>query len=233
MGTRRGWGGVGAAGGRNGVGEFSRVGWVSGRGHFISFEGIDRSGKSTQAALLAEALGARATLVREPGGTELSERVRAILKDPEIPLAARAEALLFAAARADLVERVIEPALAAGRTVIADRFVDSSLAYQGVARELGFEPVQSVNTWATGGLLPDLTLLIAIEPNLAAARGAEQNDRFEDEGASLQQAVAAAYDELAAREGSRIVRIDGARSPEEVQDDVRRAVGERLALEAP
>jgi dTMP kinase len=206
---------------------------VSGRGHFISFEGIDRSGKSTQAALLAEALGSRATLVREPGGTELSERVRAILKDPAIPLTARAEALLFAAARADLVERVIEPALATGRTVIADRFVDSSLAYQGVARELGIEPIQSVNAWATGGLLPDLTLLIAIEPNLAAARGAEQNDRFEDEGAALQQAVATAYDELAAREGSRIVRIDGARSPEEVHAEVKRAVRERLSLETP
>lgn len=205
---------------------------MSGRGKFISFEGIDRSGKSTQAARLAEALGEGSLLVREPGGTELSERVRAILKDPSIPLSGRAEALLFAAARADLVERAIEPSLAAGRIVIADRFVDSSLAYQGAARGLGVEAVARVNDWASGGLMPDLTLLFEIEPALAAARGREQNDRFEDEGTDLQAAVAAAYHDLAERNPERIVRIDGARSEDELAAEVLRVVGQRLNLVA-
>lgn len=190
------------------------------RGYFISLEGIDRSGKSTQAALLAAALGDHALAVREPGGTSLSERVRAMLKDPTIPLTPRAEALLFAAARADLVARVIEPALAEGKIVIADRYVDSTLAYQGVARGLGVEHVREFNAWATGGLMPDLTLLIEISPERAVARGAELDDRFEDQGLAFQQAIAAAYDEFARREPDRIKRIDGDREPEAVARDV-------------
>lgn len=196
------------------------------RGHFITFEGIDRSGKSTQAARLAEALGERALLVREPGGTSLSERVREILKDPAIPLTGRAEALLFAAARADLVERVIEPALAAGKIVIADRYVDSSLAYQGAARGLGVEAIARLNEWASGGLTPDRTLLIEIDPRRAAERGNEEHDRFEDEGLAFQQAIAAAYAELAAEHPDRIVRIDGDRAPDDVAADVARIVAE-------
>ncbi|MBI5309642.1 MAG: dTMP kinase [Actinobacteria bacterium] len=196
------------------------------RGHFITFEGIDRSGKSTQAARLAEALGERALLVREPGGTSLSERVREILKDPAIPLTGRAEALLFAAARADLVERVIEPALAAGKIVIADRYVDSSLAYQGAARGLGVEAIARLNEWASGGLTPDRTLLIEIDPRRAAERGNEEHDRFEDEGLAFQQTIAAAYAELAAEHPDRIVRIDGDRAPDDVAADVARIVAE-------
>ena len=109
---------------------------------FVTLEGIDRSGKSTQAALLADALGDGAVAVREPGGTAAGERVRDILKDPGVELGAEAEALLFAAARAELVRQVIRPALDAGRTVICDRFLDSSLAYQGVARDLGSDTVR-------------------------------------------------------------------------------------------
>lgn len=196
------------------------------RGHFISFEGIDRSGKSTQAALLAEALGDRALLVREPGGTSLSERVRAILKDPTIPMTVRAEALLFAAARADLVERVIEPALAEGRFVVADRYVDSSLAYQGVARGLGLDEIARLNDWATGGIKPDLTLLIAIDPARARERGAEIADRFEDEGLAFQQQIAAAFEALATASSDRFTRIDGDREPAAVAADVARAVAD-------
>lgn len=205
---------------------------ASPRGHFISFEGIDRSGKSTQAARLAEALGDRAVLVREPGGTSLSERVRAILKDPTIPLTDRAEALLFAAARADLVERVIEPALAAGKIVIADRYIDSSLAYQGAARGLGVEAVAKLNDWGAGGLLPDRTLLIDIDPRRAAERGAEPDDRFEDEGLPFQQAIAAAYRELESSAPGRIVRIDGDRDPDSVAADVRDAVDQLIGAPA-
>lgn len=210
----------------------ARVGDVSERGRFISFEGIDRSGKSTQAALLAEALGAdRALLVREPGGTEFSELARTILKNPELALTARAEALLFAAARADLVERVIEPALASGRHVIADRFIDSSLAYQGAARGLGGAAVFNVNEWAAGGLLPELTVLIDVDAATAAARGAEEHDRFEDEGKRFQELVAAAYGTLAQLHPDRIVRIDGVRTPEEIQADVRELIADRTALQ--
>jgi dTMP kinase len=203
---------------------------MSDGGYFISFEGIDRSGKSTQAAVLAEELGDRALHVREPGGTHFSERVRGILKDPEIPMTPRAEALLFAAARADLVSTVIKPALAEGRVVIADRFIDSSLAYQGAVRGLGIDAIAQLNRWAAKDLMPNVTLLIEIDPAVARERGAEEHDRFEDEGAEFQRKVADAYDEIATADPDRIVRIDGARFPDEVAVDVRKIVFDRLGL---
>ena len=151
------------------------------RGLFVTFEGIDRSGKTTQARLLGEALGADGLGVREPGGTEAGERVRSILKDPAVPLSPEAEALLFAAARAELVADVILPALASGQVVVSDRFLDSSLAYQGGARGLGIDDVSAVNRFATRGLRPDLTFLLEISPADAGLRAGE-SDRFEDEG---------------------------------------------------
>ena len=189
------------------------------RGLFVTFEGIDRSGKTTQARLLCEALGDEARGVREPGGTEAGERVRALLKDPAVPLGAEAEALLFAAARAELVERVIRPALEEGRVVVSDRFLDSSLAYQGAARGLGIDEVERVNRFATGGLLPDLTFLLEID-TATAARRAGESDRFEDEGAALQQAVLEAYERLLAADPGRWRRVDAARAPEEVHAEV-------------
>lgn len=203
---------------------------MSNGGYFISFEGIDRSGKSTQASVLAERLGDRALLVREPGGTLLSERVRGILKDPDIPMSPRAEALLFAAARADLVASVIRPALDDGRIVIADRFIDSSLAYQGVARGLGSEEVERLNRWAADSLMPHLTVLIEVDAEVAVARGAEENDRFENEGVGFQRKVAQAYAALAAGSPDRIVRIDGDRGPDEVARDVSGLISERFGL---
>src|ERR671930_1437694 len=172
------------------------------RGLLVTFEGIDRSGKTTQARLLTQALGDDALAVREPGGTEVGERVREILKDPESPLTAQAEALLFAAARAQLVAEVIRPGLEAGKVVVSDRFLDSSLAYQGAARGLGVEAVERINRFATGGLLPDLTVLLELTPSAAAERSG-QLDRFEDEGLALQEQVAAAYDALAAGDPAR------------------------------
>jgi dTMP kinase len=188
-------------------------------GLFVTIEGIDRSGKSTQARRLAEALSDDALLVREPGGTPAGERIRDLLKDPAIDLDPRAEALLFAAARAELVAAVIRPALDAGKVVISDRYLDSSLAYQGHARGLGEAEVRLVNDWATGGLEPDLTVLLRIDPQAAAARAGEA-DRFEDEGLGLQRRVADAYEQLAAANPARWKAVDAERDENAVAAEV-------------
>src|SRR3954449_2010799 len=189
------------------------------RGLFVAFEGIDRSGKTTQARLLCDKLGEEALGVREPGGTEVGERVRELLKDPSVELTPEAEALLFAAARAELVARVIRPALEAGKVVVSDRFLDSSLAYQGHARGLGEGEIRLVNDWGTAGLAPDLTVLLRIAPAEAAARAGE-TDRFEDEGLALQRAVADAYDAMAAAEPARWRAVDASRDPDLVAADL-------------
>ncbi len=193
------------------------------RGLFVTFEGIDRSGKTTQAGLLVDALGDAALGVREPGGTPAGERLRDLLKDAEIELAPETEALLFAAARSELVANVILPALDTGKVVVSDRFLDSSLAYQGGARGLGIDDVERVNQFATRGLKPDLTFLLDLSPHDAAARVGE-SDRFEDEGTELQAAVGAAYEHLIEADPDRWRRIDATRSPDEVHADVLAAV---------
>jgi dTMP kinase len=192
-------------------------------GLFVTFEGIDRSGKTTQARMLVEALGDDALAVREPGGTEVGERLRDLLKDPSVSISPEAEALMFAAARAELVAQVIRPALDQGKVVVSDRFLDSSLAYQGVARGLGVDDVEQINRFATGGLMPDLTFLLSIDPARAAER-AGQLDRFEDEGDSLHKAVYEAYGELAERDPARWQIIDADRPSSEVHADVLAAV---------
>jgi dTMP kinase len=204
---------------------------------FITLEGIDRSGKTTQAAMLHEALGSGARLLREPGGTEVAERIRELLKDPAVELDPRAELLLFCAARAELCARVVRPALQEGRDVVCDRFIDSTVAYQGAARGLGVQTVEALNEVAIAGCSPHLTVLLRIDPEQAEARGqqrlaagqADGSDRFEGEGIQFQRAVAAAYDELAERHPDRIVPIDAEASVEQVHDRVMAVVAQAQA----
>lgn len=203
------------------------------RGLFVTLEGVDRSGKTTQARLLCAALGPETVCVREPGGTSVGERVRDLLKDPGLEPGPVAEALLFAAARAELVQAVIRPALEQGRTVISDRFLDSSLAYQGEARGLGREAVAQLNELAVAGVTPDLTLLLAVDPAAAAGRGGDL-DRLESEGAALQERVARAYESLAAADPARWRRIDGSRGEAVVHREVLAAVeAARAGLAVP
>jgi len=198
---------------------------------FIALEGIDGSGKSTQAALLADALEARGIRVvrtREPGGTPVGERVREILlSGAPGELDPAAEALLFAAARAELVQRVIVPGLAGGSWVVSDRFLDSSLAYQGAARGLGIDTVLGINRVAVGRRTPDMALVIDVPVALATARRCASPDRIEAEGDGFLERVAAGYHELAERFPGRIRLVDGQGSVVEVHE---RVIGELAGL---
>jgi dTMP kinase len=192
------------------------------RGRLITIEGIDGAGKTTLAAALRTELAGRGVeveLLREPGGVLAAERVRELVKDPGLRIGARAEALLYAAARAQLVEEAIAPLLGAGKWVLLDRFVDSSLAYQGAGRRLGIEQVWAVNEFATGGLRPDRTLLLVVDPTVGRSRSNSRGqpvDRLEAERDDFFTAVATAYAELQREEPDRIRRIDASAPPERV-----------------
>jgi dTMP kinase len=194
------------------------------RGRLITIEGIDGAGKTTLATGLQHELDARGLdvrLLREPGGVRAAERVRELVKDPSLRIGARAEALLYAAARAQLVEEALAPLLQAGTWVLLDRFVDSSLAYQGAGRQLGIEQVRAINEFATGGLVPDRTLLLVVDPQLGRARSrsrAEPVDRLEAERDDFFARIASAYLELQAQEPQRIRALDADRAPEQVLD---------------
>jgi dTMP kinase len=204
------------------------------RGRLITIEGLDGAGKSTLAEALERELAARGVhveLLREPGGVELSERIRALVKDPALSISPRAEALLYAAARAQLVAERLEPLLESGAVVLLDRFVDSSLAYQGVGRSLGVEQVRAINMFATGLLEPDRTLLLRISPEAGRARQrgrALEPDRLEREGDGFFAAIASAYDELAGAEPDRVRVIDAAQPPEQVLAEALAAVEDLL-----
>jgi dTMP kinase len=196
-------------------------------GRLIAFEGVEGAGKSTQLALLRQALegGSREVVVtREPGGTPAGERIRDLLLDPKAELYPRTEALLFAAARAELVERVIRPALERGAHVLCDRYLDSSLAYQGDARGLGRHPVEEVNRFATGGVLPDLVVLLDLDPAAGLARRARAHDRIEGQDLDFHRRVRQAFLDLAAADPGRFRVVDAAAPVDEVAARVEAAV---------
>ena len=196
---------------------------------FVTFEGVDGSGKSTQAELLRDALvseGREVVLTREPGGTELGERVRElVLSGPE--MSAWPEAALFAAARAELVAEVIRPALERGADVVADRYFDSSLAYQGFARDLGIERVLELNLAVVQGLEPDITFLLLVDEH-EAARRAGATDRLEREGIALQSLAGSGYLELEKMFPDRIVSFDGSLPPLELAELIRERLRSRI-----
>lgn len=198
---------------------------------FFSFEGIDGSGKTTQAELLVERLnrsGCPAVLFREPGGTELSERIRSLLLDSTLHIHAFAELLLFSSARVQLVQERIRPALQDGTVVVCDRFIDSTTAYQGGGRDgIDRQWLMDFNRRVTGGLMPARTYYIAVDPALAMRRARSRNrkseeemDRMEAAGDAFYARVADAYEQLAQEEDDRILRIDGSRTIEEIAERI-------------
>lgn len=197
-------------------------------GLFVAFEGVDRSGKTTQLRLLAQRLGEKHEVVvtREPGGTPVAEAIRVLLLADDVEMGSRCEALLFAAARADHVEQTIRPALQRGAIVLTDRFLDSSLAYQGVARGLGIEQVEAFNTWATEGLLPDVTIMLDLPVGTSVQR-AGRTDRMENEGQLFQARVRRGLMDLSARHPERYAVIDASASVEDVAEHVWAAIPER------
>lgn len=203
------------------------------RGWFVVLEGADGCGKSTQAVRLAERLraaGREVVVTREPGATPAGAAIRAVVLDgaglDRTGIDPRTEALLIAADRAEHVAAIVRPGLARGAVVVSDRHVPSSLAYQGVARGLGVDDVARLSAWATGGLVPDLVVVLDVDPTVAARRRAGPEDRMEREGPAFQAAVRRAYLELAERFGW--VVVDGSRPPEMVAADVWALVRDRV-----
>lgn len=205
------------------------------KGLFLSFEGSDASGKSTQIGLLREwleAQGIHPLVTREPGGTAIGERIRDILLDPgSSEMLPVTEALLYAASRAQHVGQVIRPALEEGRVVITDRFVDSSIAYQGYGRKLG-SVAEEINAPAVDGVMPDLTILLVVDPeDMRRRRSTGEEDRIEAEGLAFQSAVREGFLQIAEREKERFLVIDGRQPVDVIAGEIRRAVAALAGLD--
>jgi len=204
-------------------------------GLFITFEGGDGSGKSTQSELLAawlEGLGRTVVRTREPGGTELGVEIRHLVQHRRGHVAPRAEALLYAADRAHHIATLVRPALERGEVVIQDRYLDSSVAYQGAGRELDGAEIRGLSMWAAEGLLPRLTILLDLDPAIGRERmnaAPRVYDRLEEEGGDFPTRVRAAYLELAAAEPERFLVLDASRPPEELAAEIRARVSTLLA----
>ncbi|MEM8696023.1 MAG: dTMP kinase [Pseudomonadota bacterium] len=205
------------------------------RGKFITLEGGEGAGKSTQARLLTSWLQKRGIAVletREPGGTPGADAIRALLLENDIPFTATAEAHLFAAARGDHVEMLIRPALADGKWVVCDRFIDSTLAYQGAAGNLGIDTVRAINQSVIGETWPDLTLLLRTDSDTgtrrAIARDGAEIDRFTNRDFAFHRAVADGFDRLAKAEPERFAVIDGLGDIEQVAQSIQAAIEDRL-----
>lgn len=200
------------------------------RGYFIALEGGDGCGKSTQAAMLAQRIGARST--REPGGTRVGERIRSVVLDPDLPeMTDRTEALLMAADRAQHVAELVEPALARGEHVVTDRYVSSSLVYQGVGRGLGIESVKELNDFGTGGLFPDLVVLLDIDVATSHERLGHDLDRIESSGQTLADLVRATYHRFAESDPQRWATVDATGDIDTVAERVAAVVRSRLGLQ--
>ena len=198
-------------------------------GSLITFEGIDGSGKSTQIQMLEHEfnmLGVEYKTFREPGGTELSEKIRAILLDKEnIELISTAESLLFAAARAQLTAEQIKPAIEKGEFVICDRFTDSTIAYQGYGRGLDIKQLEEINYIATAGLTPDITFILDISPEAAAVRmEAEASDRMEETGVDFFRRIRGGYRQIKEQNPNRYRLINGEQSPENVFKEIKEII---------
>jgi dTMP kinase len=191
-------------------------------GLFVCFEGGDGAGKSTQVQLLTEALerrGRQVVVTRQPGGTPLGAQIRELVLHGG-HVAARAEALLFAADKAHHVDQLIRPALAAGSVVITDRYVDSSITYQGAGRELGADEIRALQHWAVGGLLPDITIVLDVSPEVGRARRGDVHDRLESEADAFHAAVRRGYLDLAAQDPDRYLVIDAGLPVDEIHTAV-------------
>lgn len=207
------------------------------RGLFVTFEGIDGVGKSTQIAhakAYLESCGHRVVVMREPGGTKVGERIREVLLDPALDsMSPRAELLLYEAARAQVVDELITPALTAGTTVVCDRFYDSTTAYQGAGRGLDAAKIAELNMLATNNLKPDITFVLDLDPHISLARALKvaEADRLEQEGVRFMEKVRAGFLALAAHEPERVVVLDASGTPEHIATQVQQALRTRLNVQ--
>ncbi|MCW2546821.1 MAG: thymidylate kinase [Mycobacterium sp.] len=208
---------------------------VPARGFFLAFEGGEGTGKTTQLRVLSDLLAGRGfeiVVTHEPGDTPVGQRLRELLLDPATSVTAQTEALLYAADRAEHVAHVIAPALARGAIVISDRYLDSSIAYQGYGRGLDIEQVTQTSLWASGGLLPDLTLLLDLDPEVGLRRARGRNgrvDRLEGEALDFHTRVREGFLALAGTAPQRYAVVDASLAPDQVADDVLAAVNQLLA----